>query len=83
MTGNHIMIPRGAPRQCIRRGALGTHYLTCPILLAPASEEAMKIANRAFARFKDSFYYWKKYDIPRPVMTRSGLRAPDIAQKIM
>ena len=30
-------------------------------------EEAMRIANRAFARFKDSLYYlWKKYDIPIP-----------------
>src|SRR5262249_56909440 len=37
------------------------------IVLAPTSEEAMKIANRAFARFKDSLcYLWKKYDIPIP-----------------
>jgi alkanesulfonate monooxygenase SsuD/methylene tetrahydromethanopterin reductase-like flavin-dependent oxidoreductase (luciferase family) len=37
------------------------------MVLAPTSEEAMKIANRAFARFKDSLYYlWKKYDIPAP-----------------
>ena len=37
------------------------------MVLAPTSEEAMKIANRAFARFKDSLYYlWKKYDIPIP-----------------
>ena len=37
------------------------------MVLAPTSEEAMKIANRAFARFKDSLYYlWKKYDMPIP-----------------
>ena len=37
------------------------------MVLAPTSQEAMKIANRAFARFKDSLYYlWKKYDIPIP-----------------
>src|SRR5205814_1648375 len=37
------------------------------MVLAPTSEEAMKIANRAFARFKDSLYFlWKKYDIPIP-----------------
>ena len=35
MTGNHITIPTGAARQCIRCGALGTHYLTCPILRLP------------------------------------------------
>ena len=37
------------------------------MVLAPTSEEAMKIANRAFARFKDSLYFlWRKYDIPIP-----------------
>lgn len=37
------------------------------MVLAPTNEEAMKIANRAFARFKDSlFHLWKKYDIPIP-----------------
>jgi alkanesulfonate monooxygenase SsuD/methylene tetrahydromethanopterin reductase-like flavin-dependent oxidoreductase (luciferase family) len=41
--------------------------ITRNMVLAPAREEAMKIANRAFARFKDSLYYlWKKYDIPAP-----------------
>jgi alkanesulfonate monooxygenase SsuD/methylene tetrahydromethanopterin reductase-like flavin-dependent oxidoreductase (luciferase family) len=35
------------------------------MVLAPASEDAMKIANRAFARFRDNVYYlWKKYDLP-------------------
>jgi hypothetical protein len=34
------------------------------MVLAPTSEEAMKIADRAFDRFKDSLYYlWKKYAI--------------------
>jgi alkanesulfonate monooxygenase SsuD/methylene tetrahydromethanopterin reductase-like flavin-dependent oxidoreductase (luciferase family) len=37
------------------------------MVLAPSSEEAMKIASRAFARFKDSLYYlWKRYGIPIP-----------------
>jgi alkanesulfonate monooxygenase SsuD/methylene tetrahydromethanopterin reductase-like flavin-dependent oxidoreductase (luciferase family) len=37
------------------------------MVLAPTSEEAMKIANRAFVRFKDSLYYlWEKYGIPIP-----------------
>jgi alkanesulfonate monooxygenase SsuD/methylene tetrahydromethanopterin reductase-like flavin-dependent oxidoreductase (luciferase family) len=37
------------------------------MVLAPTSEQAMKIANRAFARFRDSLcYLWKKYDIPMP-----------------
>jgi hypothetical protein len=35
MTGNHITMPPGAARQCLRCGALGTHYLTCPILRLP------------------------------------------------
>lgn len=34
MTGVHISIP-GPARQCTRCGALGTHYLTCPILRLP------------------------------------------------
>jgi alkanesulfonate monooxygenase SsuD/methylene tetrahydromethanopterin reductase-like flavin-dependent oxidoreductase (luciferase family) len=37
------------------------------IVLAPTSEQAMKIANRAFARFKENFeLLWRKYDIPLP-----------------
>jgi alkanesulfonate monooxygenase SsuD/methylene tetrahydromethanopterin reductase-like flavin-dependent oxidoreductase (luciferase family) len=37
------------------------------MVLAPTSGEAMKIANRAFARFRDSLcYLWRKYDIPMP-----------------
>jgi hypothetical protein len=37
------------------------------MVLSPTSEEAMQIANRAFARFKDSLcYLWKKYDLPIP-----------------
>ena len=35
MTGAHINIPSGPARQCTRCGALGTHYLTCPILRLP------------------------------------------------
>ena len=35
MTGSYITIPPGPPRQCARCGALGTHYLTCPILQLP------------------------------------------------
>jgi hypothetical protein len=35
MTGNHIHILPGPARQCIRCGALGTHYLTCPLLRLP------------------------------------------------
>ena len=35
MTGSYITIPPGAARQCLRCGALGTHYLTCPILRLP------------------------------------------------
>jgi alkanesulfonate monooxygenase SsuD/methylene tetrahydromethanopterin reductase-like flavin-dependent oxidoreductase (luciferase family) len=37
------------------------------VVLAPAGQEAMRIASRAFARYKDSLYYlWKRYDIPVP-----------------
>ena len=35
MTGSYIKIPPGPARQCARCGALGTHYLTCPILQLP------------------------------------------------
>jgi hypothetical protein len=35
VTGNRIRIPRGPARQCTRCGALGTHYLTCPLLQLP------------------------------------------------
>ena len=35
MTGNRIRIPQEAARRCIRCGALGSHYLTCPILRLP------------------------------------------------
>ena len=35
MTGNRIKIPAGPARQCARCGALGTHYLTCPVLRLP------------------------------------------------
>jgi hypothetical protein len=34
VTGIHISIP-GPARQCTRCGALGTHYLTCPIPRLP------------------------------------------------
>jgi len=30
-----IRIPPGSARQCTRCGALGTHYLTCPVLRLP------------------------------------------------
>jgi alkanesulfonate monooxygenase SsuD/methylene tetrahydromethanopterin reductase-like flavin-dependent oxidoreductase (luciferase family) len=37
------------------------------VVIAPTSEEAMKIANRAFARFRSSlFYLWDKYGIKAP-----------------
>jgi alkanesulfonate monooxygenase SsuD/methylene tetrahydromethanopterin reductase-like flavin-dependent oxidoreductase (luciferase family) len=56
--------------------------ITRNVVLAPTSEEAMKIANRAFARFKDSLYFlWKKYDIPIPPVfpaeTFEGIHAVD------
>ena len=35
MTGSYIKIPPGPARQCTRCGALGTHYLTCPVLQLP------------------------------------------------
>ena len=39
--------------------------ITRNMVLAPTGEEAMKTANRAFARFRESLYYlWKKYGIP-------------------
>jgi alkanesulfonate monooxygenase SsuD/methylene tetrahydromethanopterin reductase-like flavin-dependent oxidoreductase (luciferase family) len=48
----------------------GKHYtlaLVPYLVLAPTNEEAMKIANRAFARFRDSlFYLWKRYEITPP-----------------
>jgi len=37
------------------------------MVIAPTNEEAMKIANRAFARFSASLtYLWRKYGIPIP-----------------
>src|SRR3984885_10642737 len=51
-------------RPAASRPVLG---ITRNMVLAPTSEEAMTIANRAFARFKESLYYlWKKYDLPIP-----------------
>jgi alkanesulfonate monooxygenase SsuD/methylene tetrahydromethanopterin reductase-like flavin-dependent oxidoreductase (luciferase family) len=52
------------------------------VVLASTTEEAMKIANRAFARFRDSlFYLWKKYEItPPPIFpadTFEGICATD------
>jgi alkanesulfonate monooxygenase SsuD/methylene tetrahydromethanopterin reductase-like flavin-dependent oxidoreductase (luciferase family) len=52
------------------------------MVLAPTSEEAMKIANRAFVRYRDSLcYLWKKYDIPMPPVlpaeTFEGIHAVD------
>jgi len=39
------------------------------MVLAPTSKEAMRIANRAFARFKESLcYLWQRYDIPMPAV---------------
>ena len=35
MTGTSSTIPPGPARQCTRCGAVGTHYLTCPILQLP------------------------------------------------
>lgn len=35
MTGSYIKIPPGPARQCTRCGAVGTHYLTCPVLQLP------------------------------------------------
>jgi alkanesulfonate monooxygenase SsuD/methylene tetrahydromethanopterin reductase-like flavin-dependent oxidoreductase (luciferase family) len=61
------------------RAVLGQHPLgqatddlpplgvTRSIVLAPTGEQAMKIANRAFARFKENFeLLWRKYDVPLP-----------------
>ena len=51
------------------------------MVLAPTSEEATKIASRAFARFKDSLYFLRnKYGIPVPPVfpaeTSEGIHAP-------
>ena len=35
MTGSRIKLAAGPARQCARCGALGTHYLTCPLLRLP------------------------------------------------
>lgn len=35
MTGRYIKILPGPARQCTRCGAVGTHYLTCPVLQLP------------------------------------------------
>jgi hypothetical protein len=35
MTGRSITRAPGPARQCARCGALGTHYLTCPLLRLP------------------------------------------------
>jgi alkanesulfonate monooxygenase SsuD/methylene tetrahydromethanopterin reductase-like flavin-dependent oxidoreductase (luciferase family) len=52
------------------------------MVIAPTAAEAMKIANRAFARFADSLtYLWRKYDIPIPPVfpaeTFEGIHALD------
>jgi alkanesulfonate monooxygenase SsuD/methylene tetrahydromethanopterin reductase-like flavin-dependent oxidoreductase (luciferase family) len=50
------------------------------MVLAPTSQQAMTIANRAFARFRDNLcYLWRKYDIPMspvfPAETFEGIHA--------
>lgn len=41
--------------------------ITRSVVVAPTGAEAMKIANRAFARFKDNFeLLWRRYDMPMP-----------------
>jgi len=37
------------------------------VVVAPAAPEAMKTANRAFARFRENFeLLWRRYDVPMP-----------------
>ncbi|MGH3164589.1 MAG: LLM class flavin-dependent oxidoreductase [Trebonia sp.] len=37
------------------------------VVVAPTDAEAMKIANRAFTRFKENFeLLWRRYDVPMP-----------------
>ena len=41
--------------------------VTRSIVVAPTDAEAMKIANRAFTRFKENFeLLWRRYDMPMP-----------------
>ena len=41
--------------------------VTRSIVIAPTDAEAMKIANRAFIRFKENFeLLWRRYDLPMP-----------------
>jgi alkanesulfonate monooxygenase SsuD/methylene tetrahydromethanopterin reductase-like flavin-dependent oxidoreductase (luciferase family) len=41
--------------------------VTRSVVVAPTGAEAMKIANRAFVRFKDNFeHLWRRYDVPMP-----------------
>jgi alkanesulfonate monooxygenase SsuD/methylene tetrahydromethanopterin reductase-like flavin-dependent oxidoreductase (luciferase family) len=41
--------------------------VTRTVVVAPTNEEAMKIANRAFVRFKENFeLLWRKYEVPMP-----------------
>ncbi|HWG02410.1 MAG TPA: LLM class flavin-dependent oxidoreductase [Trebonia sp.] len=41
--------------------------VTRSVVLAPTADEAMTIANRAFARFKANFeLLWRRYDVPMP-----------------
>jgi alkanesulfonate monooxygenase SsuD/methylene tetrahydromethanopterin reductase-like flavin-dependent oxidoreductase (luciferase family) len=41
--------------------------VTRTMVVAPTNEEAMKIANRAFVRFKENFeLLWRKHDVPMP-----------------
>jgi alkanesulfonate monooxygenase SsuD/methylene tetrahydromethanopterin reductase-like flavin-dependent oxidoreductase (luciferase family) len=41
--------------------------ITRSVVVAPTSQEAMKIANRAFVRFKENFEnLWRRYDVPMP-----------------
>jgi len=50
-----------------RAGDLPPLGISRNLVLAPTSAEAMKIASRAFARYKASLYYlWNKYGIPIP-----------------
>lgn len=41
--------------------------ITRSVVVAPTDAEAMKIANRAFGRFKENFeLLWRRYDLPMP-----------------
>jgi alkanesulfonate monooxygenase SsuD/methylene tetrahydromethanopterin reductase-like flavin-dependent oxidoreductase (luciferase family) len=54
-------------------GELPPLGVTRSVVVAPTNTEAMKIANRAFSRFKENFeLLWRRYAVPMPPVFPAG-----------